>query len=137
MKYEKHREALKEVMDTISKALDDPEGLTGHQRRIISMLSMGTAQLVEMYLHKLRVMKPGGQVKHDWFKQNERNIRLKLSPLLTTRITEIPQMNEILYMASEIEKNRDEIFYGSPLPTDRLLKEKIETFLELKKLVGE
>lgn len=139
MKDEKHREAINEVMETIGNALEDkrPGGILLHQRRLTSMISFGSAQLVEMHLHKLKVIKPGASVKHDWFGQDERKIKLRLSPLLTTAIEKIPGINDVVFMAHEIEKDRNVLFYGSPIPHDKILREKIDLFLELKKLAGE
>lgn len=137
MKLEKHRESLMEVSDTIKDALNDPRGIMVHQRRLMAMLSIGTAQLIEMHFHKLDVIKPGAQIKHEWLKKDERNTLLRLSSALTTSPGKIPAIGEILALAREIEADRDEIVYGSRLSGDRVLKEKIALFLDLKKVVGE
>ncbi len=137
MKIEKHREALAEVSETIKDALDDPKGIMAHQRRLMSMLSLGTAQIVEIYLHRLDVMKPGAQIKHEWLKKDEKNALLRLSSALTVSPGKIERIGEILAFAREIESDRDEIVYGSPLATDKALKEKIGLFLELRKAAGE
>jgi len=137
MKLEKHRESLVEVSDTIKDALDDPKGIVAHQRRLMAMISLGTAQLVEIYLHKMDVMKPGSQIKHEWLKKDEKNALLRLSSTLTVNPGKIPKIVEILALAREIESDRDEIVYGSPLAGEKALKEKIILFLELKKAAGE
>jgi DNA-directed RNA polymerase subunit H (RpoH/RPB5) len=137
MKIEKHRDALGEVSQTIKDALDDPKGIVIHQRRLMSMLSLGTAQVVEIYLHRLDVMKPGAQIKHEWLKKDEKNALLRLSSALTISPGKIPKIGEILALAREIEADRDEIVYGSPMASDKALKEKIDLFLELKKAIGE
>jgi hypothetical protein len=137
MKIDKHREILKEVSETIKDALDAREGILAHQRRLMAMLSLGTAQLIEIYFHKQDVVKLGVQIKHEWLKKDEKNVSVRLSSLLTTAPGKIPNISEILSLAKEIERDRDEIVYGSPLASDRALKEKIDLFLELKKLVGE
>lgn len=137
MRIEKHREVLEEVSQTIKDALDDPAGLLAHQRRLIAMLSLGASQLLEIYFHKLDVIKPGTQIKHEWFKMGEKNALIRLSAILTSDPRKIPKINELLSFAREIEKDRDDIMYGSPLAGDRSLKEKIDLWLELKKIVGE
>ena len=58
MQTEKHLEALKETDKTLKVALDDPEGLLGHQRRIVFMVSVGAQQLIEVYFHRLNIIKP-------------------------------------------------------------------------------
>ena len=52
MRIEKHHEVLKEVEDEINTALQDPGGMRKHQRRLAFMISLGIAELVEMYFHK-------------------------------------------------------------------------------------
>ena len=137
MKIEKHEEALKEVYETIDQALSDPKGILGHQRRIASMMSMGMQQAIELYFHKLHIIKPGTQLKHEWFKLDEKNIRNRLSPILTKNLEEIPKINEILFLSMKIESDRNDLVYGTPLEDDKKLKEKIDVFLELKNLIIE
>ena len=55
--------------------------------------------------------------------------------MLTKNITALKNANTILALAREIERSRDDIVYGAPLPNDRVLREKIEIFLELKKKI--
>ena len=107
MKIEKHEEALKEVYETIDQALSDPKGLLGHQRRIASMMSMGMQQAIELYFHKLHIIKPGTQLKHEWFKLDEKNIINKILPVLTKKLEEIPKINEILFLARKIESENN------------------------------
>lgn len=135
MKIEKHIEALREVEITIKEALESGN-ILAYQRRLISMLSLGTQQLIEIYLHKLEVIKPGTQVKHEWFRMDRRNLRIRLSSILTTEIRKVPGLDEILEFAKVIEEDRNELIYGSPLDDDEILREKIDAFLEIKKMVG-
>jgi len=134
MQEEKHKEALKEVMDTIEEALNSRD-ISQHQRRLISMLSIGLQHVVEVYLHRLKVIKPGVQVKHNWFALGERNIRLKFSSILTKPYDKIPEINDIVSLARNIEIDRNDILYGSPTVDNAKLKEKIDNFLEIKKIV--
>ncbi len=137
MKIEKHEEALDEVYKTIETALNDSNGLLGHQRRISSMLSMGSQQMIELYFHKLHIIKPGTQLKHEWFKLDDKNIKNKLLPILTTDADKIEKINEILFLARRIEADRNDLVYGAPLENDKKLKEKIDAFLELKDIIME
>jgi len=137
MRVEKHEDALKEVYQTIDQALNDPKGLLNYQRRIASMTSMGMQQVVEIYFHKLNIIKPGVQLKHEWFKLDEKNINNKLSPALTKKLEDIPKINEILFLSRKIESDRNDLVYGAPLEDDKKLKEKIDAFLELKSLIIE
>ena len=133
MQDEKHEEALKEVDSTIEDAL---KGNTlDHQRRIAAMTSIGIQHAIELYFHKLHVMKPGASLKHEWFKLNEKNVKLRLSSAVTKKLDEIPNILEILSIAREIEKDRNELVYGAPLKDDKILREKIDSFLEIKKII--
>ena len=137
MNPEKHQETLVEVFDTIEKALKDERGLLVHQRRLMAMISLGASQLVELYFHKLRIIKPGSQIKHDWFGSSERKLRLRLQPLLTKPIDGVDRIDEVIGYASKIEGRRNEIVYGAPLEGDKELREKIDLFISLKETVEE
>ena len=98
------------------------------------MISLGVQHSIELYFHKLRIIKPGAYVKHEWFKMGDRNARLKLSAVVTKNLEEIPDITEILSIARGIESDRNEIVYGAPLKDDEILRSKIDQFLEIKKL---
>ena len=68
-------------------------------------------------------------------KMGDKNATLRLSAVLTKKIDEIPNIMEIISVAREIEKERNEIVYGAPLKDDAVLRSKISEFLEIKKLV--
>ena len=135
MRLEKHRNALQEVMDEIQTSLEDPKGLVAHQRRLATMLSIGTCELIEIYFHKLGVMKGGGRIKHTMFRRKDSEDRL--SNQIITSLTNIKNIDVIIGLAKIIEAERDNIAYGSPQPHEQLLKAKIEDFLELKRIIEE
>ena len=64
MKEEKHEEIIKEVLDEIESALKDNRGLVSHQRRLIFSITLGAANLLELYFHKLNIIKEGSIVNH-------------------------------------------------------------------------
>lgn len=132
MQEEKHLEALKETNTTIGEALKG--NLLDHQRRLMSMISLGVQHSIELYFHRLHVIKPGAFVKHEWFKMGEKNARQKISAIITKKIDEIPNILEILSLAREIESDRNEIVYRAPLKNDEILRDKIDKFLEIKKI---
>jgi len=135
MRIEKHKEILKEVDATIEEALNDKNGILNHQRRIASMTSIGMQQLIEIYFHKLNIIKPGAQVKHEWFKMEDKKLRLKLSAVLTTNFSQIPEIAEINAIAYKIETDRNDLIYGAPLKDGKKLREKIDDFLDLKNII--
>ena len=133
MQEDKHVDALKEAEDTIEEALKG--NLLDYQRRVMFMISLGLQHAIELYFHRLRIIKPGAQVKHEWFKMGDKNVKLRLSAILTKKLDEIPNILEILSIAREIEKARNEIVYGAPLKDDEVLRNKIDEFLEIRKLL--
>ena len=133
MRIEKHIESLKEVIDEIQSALQDPKGLQAHQRRLALMLSVGIADLIELYFHRLGIMKPGAKIKHNWFKRKDIKERLKRQ--ITGDITKVEKIDEIMEKSKQIEHDRNDMAYGSPLNDELLLKQKIDEFLEIKKLI--
>ena len=134
MHEKKHLEALKEVRQTVDEALKSDDILV-FQRRLASMLSLGLQHIVELYLHRLNAIKPGAYVKHEWFSMGDRNLRIKFSSILTKPYEDISQIHEIVSLARNIESDRNEILYGSPLVNGKLLKEKVYVFLEIKKII--
>ncbi|GEM_PF-1348742 len=135
MQEEKHKPALKEVMAYIDESLKDPKGLIPRQRLLMTALSLGMQHAVEMWLHKTGAIKPGASVKHEFFKSEERRLKIKLAGMLTKNISSLKNADSILSIAREIERSRDDIIYGAPITNDKILREKIDFFLELKKFV--
>ncbi len=133
MKITKHEEILKEVEQTINSAIKDKQGLLMHQRRLMSMISLGASNLIELYLHNLNVIDPGISIKHNWFSKSKEKIKLKLDSITSKNLNEIKNMHEIIGLINQIEQDRNEIIYGAPV-TDKVLRRKIDAYLELKKL---
>lgn len=133
MRLEKHSESLKEVLDEIKAALEDPSGLVRHQRRLAFMLSLGVCDLVEIYFHRLGIMKEGGRIKHGIFRKKD--AMELLSHQITSRPEDAKHVRRLVEMATDMEIERDDIAYGAPLSDEKTLGEKIELFLEMKKIV--
>ncbi len=133
MKMEKHVEALKETEDEINSSLKDPDGLIKHQRRLAFMVSMGIAELVEIYFHKLKIMKEGSRIKHDWFKK--KSIKETLSKQIVKPIDTVKSIDKILSISKSIEENRNNLAYSSPVEEDAILKEEINQYFEVKRII--
>ena len=133
MQEEKHEAALNEINGFIDESLGT--NLLSRQRLLMTALSLGMQHIVELWLHKSRAIKPGASIKHDFFKSEERKLKLKLAGMLTKNISSIKNADRILSIAREIERSRDDIVYGAPLLNDKILREKIDYFFELKKAV--
>lgn len=135
MRAEKHRESLKEVLDEIEAAIEDSGGLISHQRRLAMMLSVGVTDLIEVYFHEIGIMKPGARIKHSWLKR--KSFREKLKNQITGDIDRIPNLDKVIKRARKIEKRRNDMAYGSPLDDEKLLKENIDIFLEIRDIIEE
>ena len=134
---EKHVVAIQEVLRTIEQALDDKAGLLSYQRRIMSMLSLGTQHLIELYLHRTASIQPGAQIKHEWLKLSATHLRERIQPALTKEFQLVPSLSEICFIARKIETERNDAVYGAPLINDVILRKSIDAFLQAKKIVEE
>ena len=125
---------MKEIMDEIESALKDIRGLVAHQRRLAFLLSLGTVSLIEYYLDKQNVLKSGARINHLWLRKNKENAKKLISNQIICPISNLEAVDELLNMAYNLEKERDELAYGKKT-SEEALKEKINLFLNLKKRV--
>lgn len=133
MKREKHEEILKEVLDEIETALKDKQGLLIHQRRLAFSISLGAVTLLEIYLHKLDVMKEGSKIDHTWFKKKKERIVEHLQKQITTQINSITDLDKIIDIMVDIENKRNDLAYGAAA-TEKILQEKINLFFKLREV---
>ena len=133
MKTEKHEETLKEVEEEIESALKDKRGLLPHQRRLAFSLSLGMSDIIELYFHKLNVIKEGSKINHLWFKKKIDNVKERLQKQIVSPINSLLEIDKIIEIAEKIEEKRDDLAYGAPA-SEKILQEKINLFLELRRL---
>lgn len=131
---EKHEEILNEVFEEIEVALKDRRGLVSHQRRLAFILSLGTTTLIELYLHKQNISKPGIKINHLWFKKKKSTILEQIQHQVISPLNLIAHFEDALDLAAKIEEKRDELAYGSP-SSEKILQEKIKLFFELRQLL--
>lgn len=136
MQEDKHGSALKEVNTYIGESLKSGS-LLQRQRLLMTALSLGMQHVVELWLHKARAIKPDASIKYEYFKSEEKRLKLKLAGMLTKNISSLKNADAIISIAREIERSKDDIIYGAPLQSDGVLREKIDYFFELKKAVKE
>lgn len=135
MQEEKHIAAVQEVLATIQDALEAREGIIPHQRRLMAMLSIGVSHIFELYAHRKGIIKPGAQIKHEWFLLSEQRLIERLNQVFTKPHHSIPGLSEMCDFGRSIETGRNDLVYGAPLSNDKPLRTKIGQFLELKNLV--
>jgi|SRR3989338_9736181 len=128
------KEIIEEVLDEIDSALKDPKGIVSHQRRLAFSLSLGVVYLIEKYLTKEKVLKSGAKINHLWFKKKKENVKKAISRQIISPIENVKSFDNLLDLAFEIEKDRNELAYGKSV-SENILKEKINLFLDLKKEV--
>ncbi|MEK6950257.1 MAG: hypothetical protein AABX13_00850 [Nanoarchaeota archaeon] len=133
MRLEKHLESLQEVLDEVNTALADPRGIASHQRRLALVLSLGVCDLFSIYFQKLQIMKSGASIKHDWFKQ--KRIKEKLEQQVIAPLETVKNIELLLKLGSAVERSRDDLAYGSPVSEEKLLQEKMNQFLEMKRMI--
>jgi hypothetical protein len=133
MRLEKHIEALKEVMDEIQASLENSRGLVMHQWRLATMLSLRVCELIEIYFHKMEIMKSGSRIKHAMLRRGD--VKKVFSNQIVAPIDRVKHIDVIIDLAKSIEEERDNMAYGSPQPHEELLTVKIQDFLKLKNLI--
>ena len=131
---EQNRKIIEEVLDEINSALNDSKGVVAHQRRLAFSLSLGTATLIEEYLNKKGILKPGIKINHLWLKKNVQNIKKTLENKIIISSNNMPELDSLLEKAHLIERERNKLAYGKQI-TEKELNEKINLFLEFKKEV--
>lgn len=131
---DKYDETLQEVLDEIEKSLNDPQGITLHQRRLAFLLSLGSVSLLEGYLVRISVLKSGSRINHLWLKKKKDNVKKLIAKQITCPIEELKSLDGFLEVIFSLEKDRNNLAYGKVVSED-LLKEKINLFLELKRRV--
>ncbi|MDQ7827036.1 MAG: hypothetical protein RDV48_29840 [Candidatus Eremiobacteraeota bacterium] len=126
MNIEAHLESLREAFSTIDLCVD--KGAENHQRAIGFLTSLGAAEMLELYLHKSRLLHVSARVHHEWLKSKKR---------LAEKIPQdFPRKAEILELVYNIEKNRNDFCYGKKVEASRL-RDQLEQFNALKELFRE
>ena len=128
----RYEEIVREVLDEIDSALKDAKGLKAHQRRIAFSLSLGCINLIEKYLVKKNVLKSGVKINHLWFKKKLDNVKKLISNQIVCPVENIPNLDNLLKIICEIEKERNELAYGKIVSED-FLRKQINLFFDLKK----
>jgi len=129
-----NEEIVKEAIDEIETALQEVQGLLSHQRRLAFLISAGGVALLEAFLLKRQVLKPGVKLNHQWFKKNKENVKKTIARQLASPIESIAEMDQFLDQLYSLEKERNQLAYGKR-STEEKMKALIDRFLEFKKEV--
>lgn len=129
-----NEEIIQEAVDEIETALQKAEGVLSHQRRLAFLISAGGVALLESFLQKRQVLKPGAKLNHQWFKKNKENVKKIIASQLSSPIESITEIDKFLDQLYSLEKERNQLAYGKK-STEEKMKALIDNFLEFKKAV--
>ena len=122
MNLEKHFEKLKESTEVIDESIT--KGIATRQRTIGFSVSVASADMFEIFLHKNKLVDPGFIVKHEWFKSKNK-VKEKFP-------FDFEDKELILGLMASIEESRNSLCYGTPKP-ESFIRAVISKFNELKK----
>ena len=123
MKIESHYKSLKESLELIEESVQ--KGILERQRTIGFHCSAAAVDMLEIFLHKSRLIEPGAIIKHDWFSSSNK-IKIKFS-------YDFPEKKKIISLMLRLEEKRNIICYGKPQKKENI-EEYIFLFRELEKI---
>ncbi len=126
MKIEDHMRNIEESLEEIEEAVE--KGLTKRQRSLAFHVSVAATEMLEVYLHKLKLLDESKILKHNMFSSKRR--ALEELPF------DFPHKKEIIELLVEIEKRRNVLTYGK-IRNKKELEEYLNLFLKLKKIFEE
>lgn len=123
MKPTLHLARYRESLEAIEFAVD--RGLATHQRSIGFHTSSAGVDLLSLFLFQEKLITPGTQVQHTWFRSTKR-AREKLS-------FDFPNKDRIIALLVQVEGHRDNFCYGSDQPVGHV-RAVLTAFQELRDL---
>ncbi len=126
MKEEEHTEAFESHKKTIFSWALEINGLENSQRIIGLHASRGIIELLSNYLHKNKLVKPGFQLNHRWFKSNKINDKLP----------EFSNKEEIISSLIKLENLCEKLSYGKKKPIEEI-EAAIKLFNELEEKIND
>ena len=120
------QEHLEELQEAINKGIHLRPASIGFHTEACAM------DMLELYLHKKKLIDTGKIVKHDWFKRPKDN--QKIDPLIERKMPVSFEGREEIYgMFYFLEENRNILMYGNP--SIRQIEAVLETFQKLRKIL--
>lgn len=124
-----HQRKIAEHLKEIKDAID--EGLERKPVTIGLHTSLCAVQLLELYLHKKKLISTGKMIKHNWFERPKPG--QKIPPLIERKLPVFFEDQKAVYeLMYAIEEVRDNLVYG--LGSPRQIKQALDSFLQLKEL---
>ncbi|MEK6950220.1 MAG: hypothetical protein AABX13_00660 [Nanoarchaeota archaeon] len=125
-----HKRKIAEHLKEINDAID--EGIEQKPVTIGLHTSLCAVQLLELYLHKKKLISTGKMIKHNWFERPKPG--QKIPPLIERKLPVFFEDQQAIYESLyAIEEVRDNLVYGLGLPPQ--VKQALDNFLRLKELL--
>ena len=124
MKEEEHTEAFEAHKKTIFSWALEINGLENSQRIIGLHASRGIIELLSNYLHKNKLVKPGFQLNHRWFKSKK----------IYDKLPEFDNKEEIIGSLIKLENLCEKLSYGKKKPIEEI-EMAIKLFNELEEKI--
>lgn len=123
MKIDFHVARYRESLEGIEIAVD--RGIASHQRSVGFHTSSAAVDLLSIYLFQEKLVSPGTQIQHTWFKSVQRaEEKLPFS---------FPNKAHIIALMTAIESHRDTFCYGTDQPVAEI-RAVLDSFHELREL---
>jgi hypothetical protein len=121
---ESHRARIKESLEVIADSV--ARGLAERQRTIGFHASAASADMLELYLHRMGLIDPGAVLKHEWF-TSMRRAEEHLPPTFEGKAELVP-------LLIRIESRRSLLCYATPR-AEEVVEEVLLAFHELRKVL--
>ncbi|MBI2576285.1 hypothetical protein HYV84_03655 [Candidatus Woesearchaeota archaeon] len=126
MLIERHILNLEESDEVIRECIE--KGIAKRQRTIGFNTSAAAADMIEILLHKKRLIDPGFLVKHEWF-NSDRKIKEKFP-------FDFDRKDEIIGIIKKIEGKRNMLCYGKQ-QKDEVIRDVLLNYQKLKEIYDE
>ena len=124
MKEEEHEAAFESHKKTIFNWALEIQGLQNSQRIVGLHASRGITELLSYYFHKNKLVKPGFQLNHRWFKSNK----------IYEKLPNFENKKEIIDSMIELENLCEKLSYGKKKSVEEI-ESVIKLFNELEEKI--
>ncbi len=125
-----HKKKIKEHLDVLREAIEID--INSRPSNIGFNAVACATNLLELYLHKKKLIDIGKTVKHSWFKRPKEG--QKVEPLIERNLpVNFDNKDEVYNLIYSLEEHRDLLIYGSPSKQE--VESVLEKFNKLKRLL--
>lgn len=123
MKIEDHLRNIRESLEVIKESVQ--KDAQSRQRTIGFNVSVASAEMLEVYLHKNNLINPGATIKHELFNSIKKaNEKFNF---------DFPNKEKIFSLLHDIESKRNSLCYGKP-QTLETINSVLDSFNSLKEI---